>query len=183
MKEAHGENIPQVKVSLDPQVMYKCTGRKPHGKFAIADGAIDSSQVQFSPNVRPSPSQSSSNQRERKLEQEVRDLKRSFCNAFIIGIDDSLLIKPQGPLMGLMTHTPTFTKFNEDLTQVIVPSISLIHGCIDCMNYLLCACIITNYYNIYQFMRQGCPDAPPPQIDLASLFQNPVTLTSEPVII
>ncbi|RLN07653.1 hypothetical protein C2845_PM11G06930 [Panicum miliaceum] len=76
MKEAHGENIPWVKVPLDPQVMYKCTGRKPHGKFAIADGAIDSSQ----------------------------------------------------------------------------------------------------------FMRQGCPDAPPPQIDLASLFQNPVPPTSEPDI-
>ena len=123
MKEAHGENIPWVKVPLDPQVMYKCNGRKPHGKFAIADGAIDSSQVQFSPDVRPSTCYSSSSQRERELEQEVRDLKRSFCNAF--------------------------TKFNEDLTQVIVPSISLIHGCIDCMNYLLCACIITNYYNIY----------------------------------
>ncbi|RLN23934.1 hypothetical protein C2845_PM07G26920 [Panicum miliaceum] len=121
MKEAHGENIPWVKVPLDPQVMYKCTGRKPHGKFAIADGAIDSSQVQFSTNVRPSPSHSSSSQRERELEQEVRDLKRSFCNAF--------------------------AKFNEDLTQ---------------------------------FMRQGCPDAPPPQIDLALLFQNPVPPTSKP---
>ena len=105
MKEVHGENIPWVKAPFDPQVMYNRTGRKPHGKFAIADDAIDSSEVQFSTNVRPQTQ--SSNHREKELEQEVRDLKRqrqqdcqSFYNAF--------------------------AKFNEDMAQVTVLSPSLI---------------------------------------------------------
>uniref|UniRef100_A0A0E0KP53 Uncharacterized protein n=1 Tax=Oryza punctata TaxID=4537 RepID=A0A0E0KP53_ORYPU len=34
--------------------MYECTGRKAHGKFAMADGAIDSSEVQLSTNAHPS---------------------------------------------------------------------------------------------------------------------------------
>lgn len=99
MKEAHGENIQWVKAPLDPQVMYKSTGRKPHGKFAIADGAIDSSEVQFSTNAHPSQSHSTNHrERELELEQEVRHLKRqreqdcqSVYNAF--------------------------AKFNEDMTQ------------------------------------------------------------------
>jgi len=94
MSEAHGENIQWVKAPLDPQVMYKSTGRKPHGKFAIADGAIDSSEVQFSTNACPSQLHSS-NHRERELEQEVRDLKRQHaqgCQFFIMHLPSSMKI-------------------------------------------------------------------------------------------
>lgn len=43
-----------LRAPLDAQVMYECTGRKAHGKFAMADGAIDSSEVQLSTNAHPS---------------------------------------------------------------------------------------------------------------------------------
>jgi len=105
MKEVHGENIPWVKAPFDPQVMYNRTGRKPHGKFAIADDAIDSSEVQFSTNVRPQTQ--SSNHREKELEQEVRDLKRqrqqdcqSFYNAFAKFNED--IVTPQ--CYGCISH-------------------------------------------------------------------------------
>jgi len=107
MKEAHGENIQWVKAPLDPQVMYKSTGRKPHGKFGIADGAIDSSEVQFSTNARPSQLHSS-NHRERELEQEVHDLKRQRA-------------------LDCQSFYNAFAKFNEDMAQVAFLSASLIH--------------------------------------------------------
>uniref|UniRef100_A0A0D3H6B4 Uncharacterized protein n=1 Tax=Oryza barthii TaxID=65489 RepID=A0A0D3H6B4_9ORYZ len=54
MQAAHGPNVIWVRAPLDAQVMYECTGRKAHGKFAMADGAIDSSEVQLSTNAHPS---------------------------------------------------------------------------------------------------------------------------------
>lgn len=100
MRQVHGEDVEWVRAPFDAQVMYDSTGRKPHGKFAIADGAVDSSEVQFSTNAHPSQSQSSI-QRERDLIQQIRDVKRQrqedrnlFCDAL--------------------------KKFNEDMFQVIL---------------------------------------------------------------
>uniref|UniRef100_A0A0E0B2F5 Uncharacterized protein n=1 Tax=Oryza glumipatula TaxID=40148 RepID=A0A0E0B2F5_9ORYZ len=54
MQAAHGPNVIWARAPLDAQIMYECTGRKAHGKFAMADGAIDSSEVQLSTNAHPS---------------------------------------------------------------------------------------------------------------------------------
>ena len=78
MKNTYGPEVQWVRGPFDAQVMYNNTGRKPHGKFAIADGAIDSSTIQFSTTAHPSQPQSaqSSTQREVQLQQEVQELKR-----------------------------------------------------------------------------------------------------------
>ena len=54
MKNTYGPEVQWVRGPFDAQVMYNNTGRKPHGKFAIADGAIDSSTIQFSTTAHPS---------------------------------------------------------------------------------------------------------------------------------
>ena len=78
MKNTYGPEVQWVRGPFDAHVMYNNTGRKPHGKFAIADGAIDSSTIQFSTTAHPSQPQSaqSSTQREVQLQQEVQELKR-----------------------------------------------------------------------------------------------------------
>ncbi|XP_052159891.1 uncharacterized protein LOC127786066 [Oryza glaberrima] len=59
------------------QVMYECTGRKAHGKFAMADGAIDSSEVQLSTNAHPSHTYTvRPSQIEVELRQELANFKR-----------------------------------------------------------------------------------------------------------
>ncbi|KAG2588678.1 hypothetical protein PVAP13_5NG125081 [Panicum virgatum] len=78
MKNTYGPEVQWVRGPFDAQVMYNNTGRKPHGKFAIADGAIDSSTIIFSTTAHPSQPQSaqSSTQRVVQLQQEVQELKR-----------------------------------------------------------------------------------------------------------
>jgi len=80
MKNTYGPEVQWVRGPFDAHVMYNNTGRKPHGKFDIADGAIDSSTIQFSTTAHPSQPQSaqSSTQRQREvqLQQEVQELKR-----------------------------------------------------------------------------------------------------------
>ena len=77
MKAAHGPNVIWVRAPLDAQVMYECTGHKAHGKFAMADGAIDSSEVQLSTNAHPSHTYTvRPSQIEVELRQELANFKR-----------------------------------------------------------------------------------------------------------
>jgi len=65
MKNTYGPEVQWVRGPFDAQVMYNNTGRKPHGKFAIADGAIDSSTIQSSTTAHPSQPQSAQSSTER----------------------------------------------------------------------------------------------------------------------
>lgn len=47
MIEKNGEDVDWLHGEFDCQVMYDCTGGKPHGRFAIVDGAFDSESVQL----------------------------------------------------------------------------------------------------------------------------------------
>lgn len=47
MIEKNGEDVDWLHGEFDSQVTYDCTGGKPHGRFAIADGAFDSESVQL----------------------------------------------------------------------------------------------------------------------------------------
>uniref|UniRef100_A0A0E0LCH7 Uncharacterized protein n=1 Tax=Oryza punctata TaxID=4537 RepID=A0A0E0LCH7_ORYPU len=77
MEAAHGPNVMWVRAPLDAQVMYECTGRKAHGKFAMADGAIDSSEVQLSTNAHPSHTYTvRPSQIEVEIRQELANFKR-----------------------------------------------------------------------------------------------------------
>ncbi|KAF0901440.1 hypothetical protein E2562_000321 [Oryza meyeriana var. granulata] len=46
MIERDGLDVDWFHGTFDPQMMYDCTGGKPHGRFAMADGAFDSDLVQ-----------------------------------------------------------------------------------------------------------------------------------------
>jgi hypothetical protein len=87
--------------------MYDNTGRKPHGKFAIADGAFDSSMVQMSTIACPSHSQTSS-QNEVRLAQEVQELKRQRQQ------DQQQRQEDRQSMMG------AFLQFNQQVAQVII---------------------------------------------------------------
>uniref|UniRef100_A0A0E0KPN6 Uncharacterized protein n=2 Tax=Oryza punctata TaxID=4537 RepID=A0A0E0KPN6_ORYPU len=77
MQAAHGPNVMWVRAPLDAQVMYECTGRKVLGKFAMADGAIDSSEVQLSTNAHPSHTYTvRPSQIEVEIRQELANFKR-----------------------------------------------------------------------------------------------------------
>lgn len=47
MIERNGEDVDWLHGPFDPQVMYESTGGKPHGRFAIGDGAFDSESVRL----------------------------------------------------------------------------------------------------------------------------------------
>uniref|UniRef100_A0A0E0ERS9 Uncharacterized protein n=1 Tax=Oryza meridionalis TaxID=40149 RepID=A0A0E0ERS9_9ORYZ len=57
MQAAHGPNVIWARAPLDAHVMYECPGRKAHGKFAMADGAIDSSEYMMNGSASTPPPQ------------------------------------------------------------------------------------------------------------------------------
>jgi hypothetical protein len=116
MMETYGPDVSWVRGPFDTQVMYDSTGQKPHRKFAIADGAFDSSKVQMSTIACPSHSQTSS-QNEIRLAQEVQELKRQRQQ------DQQQRQEDRQSMLS------AFVQFNQQVAQVIISVAWLLHVC------------------------------------------------------
>ncbi|KAM0893013.1 hypothetical protein ACQ4PT_025374 [Festuca glaucescens] len=80
MIERNGKDVDWLHGPFDPQVMYESTGGKPHGRFAVGDGAFDSESVRLNCSAGDtSEFQRAKRQREENdFDQRLQDREREF---------------------------------------------------------------------------------------------------------